>query len=99
MKKNKRSNETVGNIINSMSEFEMARWFALIDSVNIISKMCEEKNVSFDSVDIKPSAVEKYIEATCDIYTNKIYAEKEKTAANVVARLLPELKLVNVYGN
>lgn len=86
--KKTRSNTEATSIMNSMTDFEMARWFALIDSVNIIDNMCREKNIAFNSIDIKPSAVEKYIESTCDIYTQKIQDEKLKTTSNVMSKII-----------
>lgn len=58
--------------VDNMSNFELARWYALMDAIQIISDKAADKNIKFDKIDIKPSAVEKYIEATCDIYCRKL---------------------------
>jgi len=88
--------EMVDRKLNGMADFETARWYALIDAVNIVADMATEKNIDFDNVDIKPSAIEHYIESTCDIYCRKIYAEKEKqkekTAGDVAANIIKQIK-------
>jgi hypothetical protein len=61
-----------------MSKFEIARWYSLIDGVDIIYSKCKDKNLNFDSLVLKPGALEKYIEATCDIFYKKIEKEESK---------------------
>lgn len=93
IKKIKTDTET-NIIINNMTDFEQARWFALIDAVNIVANMCEEKKVAFDSIDIKPSAIEKYIESTCDIYAKKIDDQKQKAALGVVSKIVTNFEVL-----
>ena len=69
-----------------MSPFEMARWFSLIESIDLISNECELRGVDFNKVKISPLDIEKYVEGTCDAFTKKIEQERasEKAAAAAV---------------
>jgi len=60
--------ENVSNPIeyDKMTLFEMARWEALIESVNIIANKCRDKDVDFDSIELPPLVLRKYVETTCD---------------------------------
>jgi hypothetical protein len=77
-----------------MPDFEIARWQALMDAVNMVAEKAADRKINFNSLDIKPSAIEHYVEATCDIYCRKITAiraaEKQK-AQNTANYILPEL--------
>lgn len=43
---------------------ELARWISLYEAVNTIADKAEEKNISFDKVELKPLAIHKYMDAT-----------------------------------
>jgi hypothetical protein len=62
--------------IEDMSIFEQARWYSLMEAINIIADECEERGKAFDKIKISPLDIEKYIEGTCDIFARKIFEEK-----------------------
>jgi hypothetical protein len=64
--------------IDEMSNFEKARWFSLIEAIDLISRECDERNVDFDEIKISPLDIEKYIEKTCDIFARKLDEDDEK---------------------
>lgn len=64
--------------IEDMSTFEQARWYALVEAVNIIGDECDERGKNFNKMKISPLDLEKYIENTCDIFARKIIEENEK---------------------
>jgi hypothetical protein len=76
MKKNKK--KSIGDPVDltQMSLYQLCRWSALEEAVNIIGDKCEDKGISFESVDLKPLDLMKYI----DNATDKIY---EKVSAVV----------------
>jgi hypothetical protein len=43
---------------------ELSRWIALYEAVNTIADKAEEKNISFDEVELKPIAIHKYMDST-----------------------------------
>lgn len=61
--------------IDDMEVFELARWYSLMEAVNIIGDECEARGKSFNDLKISPLDLEKYIEGTCDIFARKIEAE------------------------
>jgi hypothetical protein len=64
--------------IDEMSVFELARWYSLVEAVNIISEECEDRGINFNKIKLPPLVIEKYIENTCDIFAQKIIDEKNK---------------------
>lgn len=79
----KRSIGEIENIIDNMPIFGLARWYALIDAIDIIDKKSKEQKINFSKINIKPSAIEKYIEATCDIFYKKIEEYNKQKEDNI----------------
>lgn len=72
--------EKAGQMLDAMPSFEIARWQALMDAIDLVSEHCPQRNVEFNKIDIKPKAIEKYIESTCDIYCRNIERQREQEA-------------------
>ena len=71
------SRNIVAEKLDNMSDFEIARWQALMDAVNIVAEKAADRKIKFSNLNIKPSAIEHYVEATCDIYCRRIIEERE----------------------
>ena len=94
-----RTEKEVMDLLDNMSDFEISRWQALMDAVGIVAEKAADRKIRWDSLDIKPSAIEHYIEATCDIYCRKLMeskaAEKQK-AKQRTKTIVPNLvKAIN----
>lgn len=75
MKKNKQP-EKVSNVdIEQMSLYELCRWSALEEAINLIGEKCEERGVDFENIQLNPLDIMTYV----DGQTDKIY-EKVSTA-------------------
>ena len=61
-----------------MSLFEKSRWFALLEAIDIIDEQCLERNKDFESLNLEPLALKKYIENMCDRHAKIIEREEEK---------------------
>lgn len=61
--------------IEKMSLYELCRWSALEEAVNIIGDKCEERGVDFEKIQLNPLDIMTYV----DGQTDKIY-EKVSTA-------------------
>lgn len=61
--------------IDKMSLYELCRWSALEEAVNIIGDKCEERNINFEEIQLNPLDIMTYV----DGQTDKIY-EKVSTA-------------------
>jgi hypothetical protein len=85
-------------LIQDMSVFEQARWYSLIECVNMIAEECEKRKKKFNKMQISPLDVKEYIESTCDIFARKIEEElssndKKDISLNLYnLSIQPELK-------
>jgi hypothetical protein len=61
--------------ITKMSTYELCRWSALEEAINVIGDKCDDRKVDFDKVELKPLDILKYI----DIATDKIYEKVATT--------------------
>lgn len=75
----------MSNLTENMTHFELARWYSLIEAVDMIAEECEKRGKSFDNMKISPLDVEKYIEGTCDQFVKEI--EKEKYSIQVSKKI------------
>jgi len=76
MKPNKKPLPKVSDVdISKLSLYELCRWTALEEAINIIGEKCDDKNLDFDNVDLKPLDILKYI----DNATDKIYEKVATT--------------------
>jgi len=57
--------------IDKYSLYQLCRWTALEEAVNLIGDKCDEKNINFDEVDLNPLDIRDYV----DIATDNIYAK------------------------
>lgn len=73
--KNKQPEKQTEVNIEKMSLYELCRWSALEEAVNLIGDKCEERNIDFDKVQLNPLDIMTYV----DSQTDKIY-EKVSTA-------------------
>lgn len=60
--------------INKMSLYELCRWTALEEAVNIIGDKAEDRGVPFESIELKPLDLFKYIESASDKIYEKVSA-------------------------
>jgi hypothetical protein len=73
--KNKQPEKQSEANIEQMSLYELCRWSALEEAVNIIGDKCEERGVDFEKIQLNPLDIMTYV----DGQTDKIY-EKVSTA-------------------
>ena len=64
--------------IEEMSLFELARWYSIVEAVNIIADECDRRGKNFNKIKLSPLNIEKYIEGTCDIFARKIESEQSQ---------------------
>jgi hypothetical protein len=61
--------------LNKMSVYELCRWSALEEAVNIISDKCEDRGIDFDKIQLNPLDIMTYV----DCQTDKIYEKVNTT--------------------
>jgi hypothetical protein len=62
--------------IDSMSTYELCRWAALKEAVDIIADKCEERKLNFETFDLKPLDILKYVDSLTDDLYNKATTEQ-----------------------
>jgi hypothetical protein len=75
MNKSKKTVKISDVDISKISLYELCRWTALEEAVNIIGEKCDDRNIDFESVELKPLEILKYI----DTATDKIYEKVSTT--------------------
>lgn len=95
--------EKAGEMLDAMSNFEIARWQALMDAIEIVNEKCEDRKKDFNTIDIKPKAIEKFIESTCDIYCRNIERQRQQESIikhnqelDILPKIVSELNKVEV---
>ncbi len=61
--------------LDKMSLYELCRWSALEEAVNIISDKCEERGLDFEKIQLNPLDIMTYV----DGQTDKIYEKVQTT--------------------
>jgi predicted Zn-dependent protease with MMP-like domain len=67
-------------IIDDMSTFQLSRWLALFDGINIISEKAEISGEIFNRIQIKHPALEDYVDSTSVL----IYRELNRSCKKYV---------------
>lgn len=80
-----------------MTVFEESRWYALMDAIDVIACECEKRNKDFNKLKISPLDVEKYINATHNIYIKQIEENRKCNENNL--GLNPQFQLVENTEN
>jgi hypothetical protein len=73
--KQKQTEKTSNVDLKSMSLYELCRWSALEEAVNIIGDKCEERGIDFEKIQLNPLDIMTYV----DSQTDKIYEKVNTT--------------------
>jgi hypothetical protein len=61
--------------LDKMSIYELCRWSALEEAVNIIGDKCEDRGIDFEKIQLNPLDIMTYV----DSQTDKIYEKVNTT--------------------
>jgi hypothetical protein len=61
--------------IEEMELYEFCRWSALLEAIDLIDEQCKSNNKSFDDIDLKPLAIQKYVDTGAEDIQRKLEAE------------------------
>lgn len=71
-----KTHEKVSEVnLETMSLYELCRWSALEEAVNLIGDKCEERGVDFEKIQLNPLDIMTYV----DGQTDKIYEKVSTT--------------------
>jgi hypothetical protein len=57
---------------NELTSYEVARWYSLIDAINIIGEKCEDCGKDFEEIELKPLEILRYVDYMSDIVYSKL---------------------------
>lgn len=61
------------SVVDEMDLYTLCRWASLKEAIDLIGEKCEERNIDFDSFDIKPLDLLKYVDyMTDDLYNRAL---------------------------
>lgn len=63
---------------DDLNNTQKSRWMALISAIDLIEASCKKYKKDFNTVDIKPSALKKYIDTMAAKYENDIWNDDQK---------------------
>jgi hypothetical protein len=75
------NNIVLGTSLNKQDKklYTLSRWAALYEAINMIADKTEEKQMSFERVELKPLKILEYVDATSDIIMRKMLEQKKNT--------------------
>ena len=65
--------------LEEMSLYQLCRWSALEEAVNIIGDKCEERNIDFESIQLNPLDIMTYVDGQTDKIYEKVSTTVETT--------------------
>lgn len=77
--KNKQPEKVSEVNLEEMSLYQLCRWSALEEAVNIIGDKCEERNIDFESIQLNPLDIMTYVDGQTDKIYEKISTTVETT--------------------
>jgi len=68
--------------INGMDLYEFCRWSALLEAIDLIDDQCDKQNISFNETDLKPLAIQKFIDNTSEEIQRRVENELKVVVDN-----------------
>ena len=75
--KNKKRASVVNAPSANMDLYTLCRWASLKEAVDIVGEKCEERDIDFDTFDLKPLELLKYVDSMTDDLYNKVLQEEK----------------------
>ena len=72
--------EKVSNVdLEKMSLYELCRWSALEEAVNLIGDKCDERGIDFEKIQLNPLDIMTYVDGQTDKIYEKVNTTVETT--------------------
>jgi hypothetical protein len=65
--------------LDKMSVYELCRWSALEEAVNLIGDKCEERGIDFEKIQLNPLDIMTYVDGQTDKIYEKVNTTVETT--------------------
>ena len=69
--------ESTIKYLNSLNYYQLSRWLALFEGVNLIAEAADDKKLHFKTINIKPAALLKYVDGTCDKICERLTTKQD----------------------
>lgn len=70
--KNKKSTyPKTSTILDGMDLYSLCRWASLKDAIDLVGEKCDERQINFETFDLKPLDLLKYVDSMTDDLYNK----------------------------
>jgi hypothetical protein len=75
-----KTHEKVSDVnLETMSLYELCRWSALEEAVNLIGDKCEERGIDFEKIQLNPLDIMTYVDGQTDKIYEKVSTTVETT--------------------
>lgn len=64
--------------LEGMSLYELCRWASLKEAVDIVADKCDERKIDFQTFELKPLDLLKYVDSMTDDLYNKVAEAEEQ---------------------
>jgi len=64
--------------IEGMDLYTLCRWASLKDAIDIVGEKCDDKKIDFNSFDLKPLDLLKYVDSMTDELYNKVLHQEHE---------------------
>ena len=58
--------------LDGMDLYTMCRWASLKDAIDIVGEKCDDRNIDFNTFDLKPLDLLKYVDSMTDELYHKV---------------------------
>jgi hypothetical protein len=65
-------------LIDELNDYQLSRWIALYEAVNLIADNAEKNGKTFDYTHMKKPAIEKYVDSTSGMVYKSITGKELK---------------------
>lgn len=80
--------------ISDMPLYELSRWCSLMYAVNLIADECEERGKDFNTINMEPLYIRKYVERISDnvakVIEQELEEEKQKQMVQLQQNILEQ---------
>ena len=78
--------------ISNLSDYEISRWIALQEAMELIGDKCDERNIDFETVELKPLEILKYVDNASDVIFQRNFPT---SSINITKKYTSEISLVD----
>ena len=63
-------------LVDGMNTFQLSRWIALFEGINLVADKAEQVGRRFNGISIKPNLLEEYVDHTSELVYRELTREE-----------------------